>query len=273
MKRTCTILTLLCLLYLLLALLPVGAGMWGVLASQLRFLLPAAAVPLLLRRQGEENVSGPRLLPRLSPGPLLILPIFLGGTMLLALLSSVVSEALGIAGGVPLPEGKGLPYLLTVYALLPALCEELLCRYAMLKLLLPHSRPAAIWISATLFACLHMNAVQFPYALFAGVMLAWVTVATDSIATAFLFHLLNNALSVLLFYFNAPPQLSMLLFGGMLAAAVLCALLLYALRNRPGLRATVEVWMPDPQAGGALREALFSPLPLFVIFSFVIILL
>jgi simple sugar transport system permease protein len=74
-----------------------------------------------------------------------------------------------------------LVYELFRHALIPAVLEELLFRYIPIKLLSPYSRRGAILVSALLFSLVHLNLFQIPYALLAGVVFGFLTVASGSI--------------------------------------------------------------------------------------------
>ena len=84
-----------------------------------------------------------------------------------------------------------------VAALVPAFCEELLFRGAVLTNLLPFGRVTAILISSLLFAVMHQNAEQVLYAFSAGVLLGLVYERTGSIWNCFFLHFANNFASVL----------------------------------------------------------------------------
>jgi sodium transport system permease protein len=85
-----------------------------------------------------------------------------------------------------------LPYLLA-FAVLPAVCEELVFRGFLLNGLMKSHRPrTAILLSSFLFALFHMNVFQFLPAFFLGVVLGLVTVRSKSVVPAIFFHLLHN---------------------------------------------------------------------------------
>jgi sodium transport system permease protein len=86
-----------------------------------------------------------------------------------------------------------LPYLLA-FAVLPAVCEELVFRGFLLTGLLKWYRPrTAILLVSFLFALFHMNVFQFLPSFFLGVVLGLLTVRSRSVVPAILFHLLYNA--------------------------------------------------------------------------------
>lgn len=94
-----------------------------------------------------------------------------------------------------------LPHLL-VYALLPALCEEIAFRGYMLTGLMRRFRPrTAIILCGFLFALFHLNVFQFLPAFFLGVVLGLMTVRSKSLVPAILFHFLHNSVLLLSIYF------------------------------------------------------------------------
>ncbi|MHC4160535.1 MAG: ABC transporter permease subunit/CPBP intramembrane protease [Planctomycetota bacterium] len=78
-------------------------------------------------------------------------------------------------------------------AVLPPICEELLCRGFLLSSLRPRfGWKAAVVISAVLFGALHLDWMRFPATFFAGLMLGYVCVRTGSLLAAILFHMVYN---------------------------------------------------------------------------------
>ncbi len=88
---------------------------------------------------------------------------------------------------------------LLAVAIVPAVCEELLLRGVVARSL----RPAlgvfgAVFLSALLFASLHLPIVRMlPAGLF-GLALGYAAVVTDSVYPAMLMHFLNNLMAVVL---------------------------------------------------------------------------
>lgn len=84
---------------------------------------------------------------------------------------------------------------LFVMALVPAFCEELLFRGAILTNLLPFGKGTAILISSLAFALMHQNMAQFLYAFCAGILLGVLYERTGSIWNCMILHFCNNASS------------------------------------------------------------------------------
>jgi len=88
-----------------------------------------------------------------------------------------------------------LALLFVLIAVLPPICEELLCRGFFLSALLPrHGEGKAILVSAGLFAVLHMEAYRIPGTFAAGLMLGYIGVRTGSVLTTILFHMVYNGI-------------------------------------------------------------------------------
>jgi sodium transport system permease protein len=88
-------------------------------------------------------------------------------------------------------------YLLA-FGLLPAVCEEIAFRGFILTGLQRRFRPRnAVILCSFLFALFHMNVFQFLPAFFLGVVLGLLTIRSQSLLPAMMFHLLHNGMLVL----------------------------------------------------------------------------
>lgn len=99
-------------------------------------------------------------------------------------------------------------------AVVPALVEEFSCRGVTLGLLKGHSEGVAIVVSAVIFAVIHGNFVQIPFAFVVGLALAVIRIKTGTLWIAILVHFCNNFVSVLFEYalYNLPEGLQNVLF-------------------------------------------------------------
>lgn len=190
---------------------------------------------------------------------LLFLPLFVVSVSILASVLTKIADLLGFENALALPSDPVRLLLLAV--LLPALVEELLCRYLCLAPFASDRPTAAVWVSAILFAFLHTNPVQIPYALFAGLLLGALAVLTRTLWIPILFHLTNNLVSVLFFLLGDGVSAN-LLEGVMLALAALSVPLL--LRARDGGESLLaSLWhaiRPETDDLKALLDHLLSPL-------------
>lgn len=121
---------------------------------------------------------------------------FLGNILTSLLLSNF--EAIGIYRS---PSGTGFEYnnlgyvvMTFVTAVTPAFAEEFLFRGIILGKLRKYGNTFAILGSAFLFALMHGNLTQIPFAFVGGVFFAFITVKTNSLIPSMLIHFLNNFL-------------------------------------------------------------------------------
>ena len=91
----------------------------------------------------------------------------------------------------------GLLLSLLSIAILPAVLEELLFRGYVLQALRPHGERNALLLSSLLFAMLHGNVIQIPFAFISGLAFGYLTLRTGNIRAGMLLHCLNNAYAVL----------------------------------------------------------------------------
>ena len=101
--------------------------------------------------------------------------------------------------GSPVP--KEYPFYLLIInliftAVLPGICEETVHRGMLFSEMKKKSVIFAIVMSSLLFGLLHINIYQFFYASILGVILAILTLSTQSIFPAMIVHFMNNALNV-----------------------------------------------------------------------------
>ena len=96
-----------------------------------------------------------------------------------------------------LVERPPLPLGLAMFALLPAVCEEIVFRGVLARSLgRRHSLIAAAAISAAVFAAYHLSLIQALPTLTLGLLLAVIAIRADSIAPTMLAHAINNALAI-----------------------------------------------------------------------------
>lgn len=139
----------------------------------------------------------------------MVLAVFSGAGLCLiaSIISSyfvVLAENFGIelsSAEVPMPTGvAGVIICLVRVVLAAALAEELSLRGYVLGSLRKHGDNFAIWTAAIVFAVMHGNLVQAPFALLAGYILGYLAVKTGTLWTAILVHGMNNLFSVIVSY-------------------------------------------------------------------------
>lgn len=110
-------------------------------------------------------------------------------------------------------------------AVVPALCEELAVRGVVMQPLRKYGDRFAIIASSVVFALMHGNLIQAPFALIAGAVIGYAVCATGSIWTGILIHFVNNSFSVFVEFLLAdvadPARQNLIYYGIMIAAAVL----------------------------------------------------
>ncbi len=96
--------------------------------------------------------------------------------------------------------------------LLAPLAEELVFRGAILKVLL-NSRLSvvnAIVVSALLFALVHANPAQMPYAFLIGLLLGWMYWRTGSILPGMAYHWVNNSVAYVMYNLWPDPDIKLI---------------------------------------------------------------
>lgn len=113
--------------------------------------------------------------------------------------------------------GKYFPESVIVFALVPAISEEFLFRGCIYQEVAgTNTKQFAVFLSAVLFALLHMNFNQMSYAFIMGLFFGWIICMTDNLSISILIHALFNCFSVFSFAFqnNALMKLIMNLHVG-----------------------------------------------------------
>jgi membrane protease YdiL (CAAX protease family) len=94
-------------------------------------------------------------------------------------------------------EGHTLALALVVAAVMPAVCEELVCRGVLARALRPAlGRAIAIATSALLFAAFHLSLSRFVPTALLGAAVGAIAIAADSVWPAIVAHLLNNGVAI-----------------------------------------------------------------------------
>ena len=102
---------------------------------------------------------------------------------------------------VPMPEGiQGMLLSFVRVVVVAAMAEELSLRGYVMGNLKKYGDSFAIGASAVLFAIMHGNLIQSPFALIAGFGIGYFTVKTGTLWTGILIHGLNNFISLALSY-------------------------------------------------------------------------
>ena len=159
------------------------------------FLIPIVILVFLIK--GGEYDGKINLLPD-REGLLLTLPFAVPSVLLVMGISFLTSLLMSLFNApVQTPPSFDFFGAFTLHALLPAVGEELIFRFIPLVLLAPHSKKSAVVISTLLFAFVHGDPYQIPYAIVAGAVYMALTVATDSVIPSIILHLFNNTVAIL----------------------------------------------------------------------------
>ena len=232
------------------AYLPGDAAVFGI--QILAALLPALLLLALPKNErGDETALFPPT--EKAWAHFFLLPLFLLTVMLLSILSSLFAGLFGIDP--PAPEGP-LPILFLNYALAPAISEEFFFRFLLFRLFLPYGKKTAVFVTAILFALVHVNLAQLPYALAAGLFLGALAASSGSFWIPFLFHLVNNALSLLLSRTGEIAPLAVI--GALALIAALFLRFRTPFKEDSPERTTAAAFLPDKETGRGLRSAFTS---------------
>ena len=145
---------------------------------------------------------------RVSIGSMII-SVFSGSGLCMAanVVSSLFIGIMSVFGftltspDVPMPEGStGFFMSFVRVVVVAAMAEELSLRGFVMGNLRKYGDSFAVCASAVLFAVMHGNLVQAPFALMAGFTIGYFTVKTGTLWTAVLIHGTNNFISLVLSY-------------------------------------------------------------------------
>lgn len=104
---------------------------------------------------------------------------------------------------IPMADGvSGVILTFFRVAITAAIVEEISLRGYVMGTLRFYGDGFAIAVSSVVFAAMHGNMVQAPFALMAGFALGYLSVKTGTIWTGIIIHLLNNSLSLLVYYMS-----------------------------------------------------------------------
>ncbi len=153
----------------------------------------------------------------------------LGMCMLANYVTSIVSAMLAVFGleattpDIAMPTGVlGVSLTVARIAVMAGVVEELSLRGFVMGNLRRYGDSFAIIISSFVFAFMHGNLIQTPFALVAGFGLGYFSVKTGSLWTGVIIHILNNLISVCVTYLNGvvPEDDLNLVFGLLIYALI-----------------------------------------------------
>lgn len=156
----------------------------------------------------------------------------------------------------------GCVLLFVQSAVVPAVVEEFAMRGVVMQPLRKYGDWFAILTSAFVFALMHGNLVQAPFAFIAGIGLSYAVIASGSLWTGILIHLLNNSISVIqtiaIAYLpeGKAAIVSAILIGVVIAAGA-AALLVYLVKKE--MRFVLPLSSVPLHRGEKCAAYLFTP--------------
>ncbi len=165
-------------------------------------------------------------------------------------IASVLIDAAGVSfeqpEGLEVNTPLGYALQLVSYAVIPAFVEEFAMRGVVMQPLRKYGDGFAIVTSAVVFAALHGNMVQIPFAFIAGLSLGYFAIVTDSIWTSVAIHFLNNlSATVISIYYSEHSGDDPLCFyaveGAILVLGIIAFILFIRLKPKKLVKATDEI--------------------------------
>lgn len=173
---------------------------------------------------------------------------------------------------IPMADGvSGIILTFFRVAITAGVVEELCFRGYVMGNLRFYGDSFAIAVSSVMFAMLHGNMVQAPFALMAGFALGYLSVKTGTIWTGIIIHVLNNSISLVIYYLGkslSEEELisvyALLLYGLILFGAVSFAFFSLGTRRYPLFKGDSLLSL-----GGKIR-AYFINMPMLMVIAYMI---
>ena len=126
----------------------------------------------------------------------------LGACITISFAVSVIASLMPFLGGSNAAEYKGsdpftVTVMLTVYAVVPAIIEEVTFRGYIMEKLRPFGKGYAVLLSAVFFGMMHQTFSTVIFAFLSGMVFAAVRSVSGSLIPAMIAHCLNNTFSVI----------------------------------------------------------------------------
>jgi sodium transport system permease protein len=202
--------------------------LWGMVFTQVVLVAGVAVGTLVWLGQPLRSTMGLRPVGGMALG--LALVAGLGAPGVSALVAAAQAPLLPTSGAFmeqleqSMSLDVSLPVVVLVFALLPALCEELLFRGALLGLLRRSLHPAlACLLVGLLFGLLHLHVVRILPTGILGVLLCVAALRSGSLWVPVVIHALHNGVLVIASdqgWFLDPPLWALLLMAALCVAAV-----------------------------------------------------
>ena len=193
---------------------------------------------------------------------LVVLFGFLGIANLIDMLVTLIGYP--VVSELPLPLTNFWWLLLSIFlfAILPAIAEEVLFRGIILTGFLSLGRKKAVLFSALLFMLIHGNIQQTFYQFLFGIILGIIFIKTASLWCVIVAHFVNNLVVILFQYFtqNVPVEIaefsvSQLVWAFVTAAISFVAIYLLFKLLKKAKRKTKQKFVEDPISGNLVLES------------------
>ncbi len=234
MKKAITAITLFDLVFmLLLSVSGSVGGVFGNIIYYLAFVIPIFLAFIYLRgRDYEANPTPLKLLPDLK-SIVYTLPLiapFISAVFALSFLTSLLLNLLGFSSVTDV--SGNLFGVIIKHAAIPSVFEEAVFRFIPIMLLLPYSKKNAVVISSVMFAAVHCNLFQIPYALIASFVLSFVAIATGNIFPCILLHFLNNLASIAFMRCSEAQNFNLIFFLSLAVLTLASAAVIFFKREK-----------------------------------------
>lgn len=173
---------------------------------------------------------------------------------------------------IAMPKGvAGIFVTVLKVSILTGVVEELALRGYVMGSVRVFGDKFAIGVTAVVFALMHGNLVQSPFALIAGFALGYFAIKTSSLWTAIVIHLLNNLISVVITYlydYIPEEQINIIYYALIFSLMILGAIALVILLAR-----RKDVKVQDPLTVMTTREkaiAFFFNVPMLIAMGYMI---
>lgn len=173
----------------------------ALLASQLMLIIPFAIYCMVTRQNPLKLIRFKKISGGTVAMALLIILFSYPVVMVLNMISMLFVDN-AMMNVMPSALSLGLPLAVLLMAVVPAVVEETVFRGTIYNTY-SHRRPlAGIFLSALVFGLMHMNFNQMPYAIYLGIVMAFMVEASDSIVTSMLMHFTINGTSTVISFFS-----------------------------------------------------------------------
>lgn len=234
MRKAITAITFFDMVFLLvLSISGSIGGVAGNIVYYFAFIIPGFLAVLYFKSAGNEEIK-PTLLKLLPDRKTILstLPLvapFIGIVFLVSFLTSLLLNAFGFSDTTDV--SGNIVSVVIRHAVIPAFLEEALFRFIPIMLLVSYSKKNALVIPSLMFAFVHCNLFQIPYALIAGFILSFIAIGTGSIFPCILIHFVNNVASIVFMRYAGVGNFNLIFFS-VLALLIAVSIAVIILQRR-----------------------------------------